>query len=152
MNKTEAVVKFWEEFCRSNPSIDPDSKYDAWHFCDTRDCADKLCELVLQRIKRATTCLANDLAGDEAPRVGDITVVTNYDGDPKGIIRLTDVQTMPFSEVDEHFAADEGEGDGSLKYWREAHIRFFGRRCDDLGIIFDTSMPVICQRFELVYP
>jgi uncharacterized protein YhfF len=149
--KSEAVTKFWEEACRSNSAIDPASTYDAWHFCDTRECANKLYKLVLDGIKRATACLANDL-GEVAPRAGNISIVTDFDGEPKCIIRLTDVRTVPFHAVDEQFASDEGEGDGTLTYWREAHTRFFNRRCDELGITFDSSMDVICQRFEVLYP
>jgi hypothetical protein len=39
------------------------------------------------------------------------------------------VATVPFEEVSEEFAAIEGEGDGSLRYWREVHWTYFGRVC-----------------------
>lgn len=59
---------------------------------------------------------------------------------------------MPFSQVDADFAATEGEGDGSLTFWREAHRAFFTRECARLGRTFTEQMPVVCERFERVYP
>jgi uncharacterized protein YhfF len=49
------------------------------------------------------------------------------------------------------FAADEGEGDGTLAWWRTAHLDYFGRVAAKLGCEFNENMPVICQRFRLVW-
>jgi uncharacterized protein YhfF len=46
----------------------------------------------------------------------------------------------------------EGEGDGSLQYWRDAHTWYFGRVCEQLGGTLDDSTPVLCQRFRRVWP
>ncbi len=59
---------------------------------------------------------------------------------------------MTFAEVDAAFAFDEGEGDRSLDYWRGAHERFFTRTLPDIGKTFNETMPVVCERFEKVYP
>jgi uncharacterized protein YhfF len=58
---------------------------------------------------------------------------------------------VPFSEVDEDFAATEGEGDGSLVYWQRAHTAFFGRECQRLGREFSLSAPVVCETFAVVF-
>jgi uncharacterized protein YhfF len=42
-------------------------------------------------------------------------------------------------------AHDEGEGDRSLQYWRQAHTRYFTR----LGR-YAPNMMLWCERFELV--
>jgi uncharacterized protein YhfF len=64
-------------------------------------------------------------------------------------VRHRDV--VPFDQVSAEFAATEGEGDGSLAYWRRAHEAFFGRECLRLGRQPDADMPVVCERFEVVY-
>jgi uncharacterized protein YhfF len=61
------------------------------------------------------------------------------------------VQIVPFSEVGADFAATEGEGDGSLAYWRQAHTAYFGRECQRLGRELGLSAPVVCERFAVVY-
>jgi uncharacterized protein YhfF len=68
------------------------------------------------------------------------------------VLRTADVEIRPFGEVDADFAAAEGEGDGSLDYWRAAHWSYFTRRREILGRTPSQRMPVILERFDLVYP
>ncbi len=49
------------------------------------------------------------------------------------------------------FAADEGEGDLSLAYWREAHRNFFGRVCARLGLDFSERIEVVAERFRVMH-
>ena len=56
------------------------------------------------------------------PEVGGHSIVLGGDGQPICVIRTTEVRVLPFREVDEAFAWDEGEGDRSLAYWLDAHI------------------------------
>ena len=103
--------------------------YEAWAFGgdDTRELATELALLVRDGPKRATTGLLSEYEaqGEPLPRVGAYSVVLDGAGEPVCIIRTTRVDTTPFGEVDEEFTWVEGEGDRSLAYWREAHIRFF---------------------------
>ena len=85
------------------------------------------------------------------PKPGDLSIVTNFAGDPLCVIETQRVDIVPFKEVSEEFAATEGEGDGSLAYWRRAHEAFFGRECRRIGRQPTQDMPVVCERFEVVY-
>ncbi len=149
--KTVAVLEFWQKFCDQD-SVDPSTPFRSWYFGDSRELADELCELVLAGKKRATACLADDADDPDRPVEGQYCVVTDFDRQPKCVIRLTEVRTMPFNEVDADFAFDEGEGDQSLDFWRQAHWAFFSRYCATIGKTPDLHMPVTCQRFELLYP
>ena len=82
------------------------------------------------------------------PAPGDLSVIIDGEGSPVCVIRTTEVQTRPFGDVDEQFAWDEGEGDRTLQWWREAHIGFFERQ----GITIDDGTPVVLERFELLWP
>lgn len=57
---------------------------------------------------------------------------------------------MPYNEVTAEYAAIEGEGDGSLEYWRSAHWAFFSRECKRIGREPVETMPVVCSVFELL--
>lgn len=48
--------------------------------------------------------------------------------------------------------ATAGEGDGSLAYWREAHWAAFTRELEMAGRRPELDMPVVCERFDVVYP
>ena len=86
------------------------------------------------------------------------TIGTNSNGNgahasaPLLVIRTTHVAIRPYRDVDADFAAAEGEGDGSLGFWRAVHWDYFSRRCIALGREASPDMPVILERFALVYP
>jgi uncharacterized protein YhfF len=48
--------------------------------------------------------------------------------DGSGMPRTIELTQWRFDEVDERFALDEGEGDRTLAYWRQAHRRCFERQ------------------------
>jgi uncharacterized protein YhfF len=85
------------------------------------------------------------------PKAGDLSIVTNFAGDPLCVIETQRVDIVSFKDVSKEFAATEGEGDGSLAYWRRAHEAFFGRECRRIGRQPTQDMPVVCERFEVVY-
>nr|MCU0775969.1 ASCH domain-containing protein [Ideonella sp.] len=126
---------------------------DAFYFGDSEALANELAALVLQGTKRATAAArwAYEAEGERLPRPGDLSIVTDWSGRPLCVIEVRSVEVVPFERVTAAFAAAEGEGDGSLAWWREAHRAFFSRECVAAGRVFDESMPVVCIGFEVVY-
>ena len=153
MSVPSAVAAFWGEFSRQGGGADDASFYEAFHFGDSEALAQELADLVLSGTKRATAgaVWAFEAAGKRLPRPGDLSVVTTWSGRPLCVIRTMRIELMPFDLVTAEFAAAEGEGDGSLDYWRRAHTAYFGRECARVGRVFTVHMPVCCERFELVY-
>lgn len=72
-------------------------------------------------------------------------------GEPLVVYELYEVTIRPYDEVDASFAFEEGEGERSLESWREGHWRFFSRVHGALGIPTDEKMPLVCQRFRVVF-
>ena len=127
--------------------------YGADHFCSDEENANICADLVPRGIKVATCSLKEwYLSGEEPmPKVGDLFVVTNWDGEPTSIIETTSVTESRYCDVSEEFAAAEGEGDQSLEWWREAHWDFFSRECEELGIVPSETMMLVLERFKVVY-
>lgn len=144
----------WRAFLEQQPApAAADTNYTAWHFCDNERDADELADLVVAGRKRATagSLWAYEAEGEPLPVAGDYSVITGWQGDARCIIRTTRVDVVPFAEVDEEFASTEGEGDGSLEYWRRGHTAYFRRELTALGMNFSEQMPVVCERFEVVF-
>jgi uncharacterized protein YhfF len=72
-------------------------------------------------------------------------VMLNGSGRPLAVIETVELTQRRFNDVDAAFAYDEGEGDRSRAYWREALRRYFTR----LGQ-FAEDMPLYCERFRVV--
>ncbi|MEJ0054024.1 MAG: ASCH domain-containing protein [bacterium] len=116
---------------------------DSFAFGDSPAMADELLGLVLSGKKTATAWAASQ--GIKGTEVGKREVIKDGAGRERVIIETTEIVPRPFSEVDASFARDEGEGDLSLAYWRQAHKRYFTRE----GTYAD-DMEVYCQRFRIV--
>ncbi|MGI9584179.1 MAG: ASCH domain-containing protein [Acidimicrobiia bacterium] len=144
----EAVDAFWNRFVSATGI---DGPYEAWAFGDDSrpELATQLALLVRDGPKRATAGLAAEYQQDNEPppQVGDMSVILDGSGTPVCVIRTTEVRTTRLGDVDEAFAWDEGEGDRSLAWWKDAHIRFFA----DLGFTIDDDSEMMLERFELLW-
>jgi uncharacterized protein YhfF len=122
----------------------------AWAFGDSAEEGDELLQLVLDGTKTATASALWDYEaeGEALPEVGGLSILLDGRGHPRALVNTTDVQVVPFDEVNEEHARLEGEGDRSLGYWRAAHERFFGK-VSSRG--FEPDMPVVLERFEVIY-
>ena len=119
---------------------------------DSPELSEELIELIRSGPKRAGTSLlwAVEEDGESLPQVGDIEIVVNHQFEPALVTRITGVNVLPFNQVSAEYAAIEGEGDGSLEYWREGHWRFFSRECARIGREPSQEMQVVCSVFELL--
>jgi uncharacterized protein YhfF len=153
MNIPAHIALFWQSFVQSQPKDPTPRFYEAFHFDDNERSANELAQLVLAGRKRATAGLVWSFEAKSVPlpKVGDLSVVTNWAKAPLCIIETQRLDIVAFDEVSEEFAATEGESDGSLEYWQTAHWAYFGRECQRIGRSLDPKMPVVCERFEVVF-
>lgn len=150
---SDNVEEFWAEFCAAT-GVNPEEPYQFWYFGNTEEMALELGQLVIAGKKFATASLAavNEIKPHEAPIMEGYSVVTDFAGEPMCVIRTTEIRLLPFAEVDAQFAADEGEGDQSLEYWRDVHRQYFSREATELRKEFNDESIVCCERFTLLYP
>lgn len=122
------------------------------YFCADEHNTNLCASLVVAGRKRATCSLAYWYLekGERMPEQGDLLVVTDWSGLPKALVEIVSVTLCPFDEVDAAFAAEEGEGDGSLAWWREAHKAFFEREMKAEGREFDEHATLVLERFRVV--
>ena len=147
---------FWKSYLHSLPPEHPARRRttpEAWSFGDSPEMANRLGELVFKGIKSATTSLLweYEFLREQPPKVGDLSIILDGKGSPLCIIETMEVEIKPFDQVDERFAYDEGEGDRSLNYWQTVHTQFFNRACQQIGRSFSENMPVVCERFRVIY-
>ena len=147
-----AVEAFWSAYVRATGYAGP--LVTAYAFGDSPELADELGELVLHGPKRATAELERAFGPDDdpVPQVDDRCVILAGDGRPLAVVRTTDVRVGPLSSVDAAFAWDEGEGDRSRDWWLAAHTRYFTRECEANGWDFSDDVPVVFERFDVVWP
>ena len=140
--------KCWDEYKAVNPGIG--DEFDAWAFGAAPDL---LAELVAKGVKTATASAYDEYVHfeEELPRVGDLDVVLDGQGQAVGIIETTKVTVLPFREVSADHAYKEGEGDRSLTYWRQVHEELFTKWLADIGLTFSPESKVVLEEFHVVY-
>lgn len=123
------------------------------HFCDNEQDANECARLVKAGVKNATSdsLLGLQYRNERLPKKGDYSVVTNWEGKAQCIIETTKVTLRPFFSINEEYAKLEGEGDKSLKYWKEVHWDYYTRELEAFGRVPRESMIVVCQEFEKVF-
>lgn len=156
MTAKENFEAFWNEYVQSLPEgvKVPEAMPEAWGFGDNPEMAEELGRLVLKGIKTATASAVWEYEAENEPfpRVGELSIITGSQGQPLCIIETMEVMIRPYNEVDAQFAFDEGEGDRTLEYWQTAHRVFFDRTLSRLGLEFTETMPLLLERFRVIYP
>lgn len=148
---TPSARALWDRYRALHPDA-PELPYESFHFCDNQQDADICADLVVRGIKRATAASVEELKLlDMRPaRVGDVSVVTTWDGEAVAIIETTAIEVRRLGDVDEAFALREGEGDKTLAWWRTAHEAYYRRVLEGTGIRVDDDLLIVCEHFERV--
>jgi uncharacterized protein YhfF len=145
----------WNYYLDTLPAGHPHraASFTAWAFGDSPELAQELADLVVAGTKTATASLAQayEIDNEPMPKPGDLSIILDGDNEPVCIIETTEIRVLRFGDVDPQFAYDEGEGDRSLAYWRDAHTRFFTRACREYNCTVDDDLPVVCERFRVIY-
>lgn len=138
----------WELF-KKKTQIDA-KEYDSWAFGDSPD---ELAQLVLEGKKSAAASVYElyEYDDEKLPKVGDYSVVMDSKDHAICVIVNTDVKIVPFSEVDADHARLEGEGDGSLEYWKDVHSKLFTEWLAEAGKTFSNDTKVVLERFKMVF-
>ncbi len=144
--------EMWLEYS----ALNPDAKaYNAWAFGgNTPDMPDMLASLVINGIKTATASAYPFYPAEKSPlpKVGEYNIILNTHNEAVCITRTTRVYVTPFSKVPAEHAYKEGEGDRSLRFWRECHSEIFAIELKEINQEFSEDMLVVCEEFEVVYP
>lgn len=151
--KTETL---WRAHLASLPHAEDATRrfYEVFRIGNSPEGADEGAALIKQGLKTATSSLlwAYEATNKPLPEVGSLSIVTDSRGDPVCVIETLAVDVKVFADVDATFAYDYGEWDRTLETWRARCWGFNAPRCHALGKVPTPEMPLVCERFAVVYP
>ncbi len=156
MNTRSKIETFWQSYLSTLSEEERKNAptYGVDQFADTPEAATKVGKLVRDGVKTTTSSLVWGLehSGSPLPNVGKIELIVDGQGDPLCLIELIDVEIKPFNAVDEQFAFEYGEGDRTLTFWLRDNWEFLARECVAIGRTPSETMPLVFQRFRVLYP
>jgi len=149
------VEIMWENYLKSiGESVATTEKtYDSWHFCDNEKDANHLAQLTKMGVKKATTSLVKlyALEQEPIPKEKELHIITDFYGNAVCIIEAKKVEKIPFNQVSEEHAKIEGEGDGSLSYWRDVHAKIYIEDAKTFNFEFSEDDLVFFMIFDVIY-
>ncbi len=156
MSQLSIIEAFWQSYLSTLSEEDQQTVpvYAVDQFADTPEAATKVGKLVRDGLKTTTSSLVWGLeaSGVTLPKVGAIELIIDGNGEPLCIIELTEVEVKPFNSVDEQFAFEYGEGDRTLAFWLQDNWEFHSQWCRQIGREPSETMPIVFQRFRVLYP
>ena len=147
------ITTYWREFQMQNPKYEKTKEPQSFYFCDNKKDADECAELVKGNIKQATSPSLwwFEKNEEDLPKIGDIAIVTNWNNEPKAIIKTKKVEIVTFKNITAEYAFIEGEGNKSLEYWKKIHWKYYIKEMEKYGEKPNEDMKIVCEYFETIW-
>lgn len=147
------ITQYWKRYQEYNTDSKNVAEPPAFYFCDNKIDADECAELVAKGIKRATSPSVwwFKKHGQEFPKIGNLAIITNWQGSPMAIIRTTKVAIVTYNNITPDYAFIEGEGDKSLNHWKTVHWEYYKKEMAVFGEYPAENMEILCEYFECIW-
>lgn len=144
---------YWKDFQIQHPEYKAVSEPPSFYFCDNKKDADECAELVIKKIKQATSPSVWWFKKNQEafPKAGDLAIVTNWNGEPKAIIRTKKTEFVAYKNITADYAFIEGEGDRSLDYWKRTHWEYYTKEMKKIDESPTEDMEIVCEHFETIW-
>lgn len=151
--ENSSARNLWGDFLDAHLEFASEDAPKVIHFCDNEKDANTCLDLVRKDVKRATShsLLGLQLRQEALPKIGDFSVVTDWSGNAKCIIRTIGVKLVPYFAINQDHARLEGEGDKSLEYWKKTHWEYYTRELSGFNRTPRESMIVVFENFEKLF-
>jgi len=114
--------------------------------------SERLIGLVLRGEKTGTFSLPPEFDDGTAPAAGQQVLLCDCNDRPHAVLELERAETRRFDEIGTEDIACEGPKLRELEAWRAMHWDYWRGLLERHGREPSGDMPVICQRFRVLYP
>lgn len=88
--------------------------------------------------------------GQPTPAIEDTIILVDFGGHPQLIVRLTEIETVPFGQISETHTAVDGSPMRDLAIWKPLHTRYWNGLLEPYGLTVSDEMPVWIEKFDLL--
>lgn len=147
-----AIERFLELARAALPTLDLE-RVKVRTFGGSKAMADVIVPLIEQGEKTGTFALAWEFRNDPAaaPQLHDLYVVTDFEGVPVLLYRITGIERVAFEDIGPQHVAVEGPNARDVTVWRNIHWPYWGGMLRAQGEEPTPRMPVIFQAFEVLF-
>lgn len=148
----ERIENYWNQFLKMNPEYIEREIPQSFYFCDNEKDANECTDLVVKKIKRATSTSLRffEKRKEKIPEIGQFYIITDWEGNPKALVEVKNVEILKFEEITSEHAYIEGEGDKSLDYWRRVHWDYYTREMKQWNEHPTEQMLIVYEQFDRI--
>jgi uncharacterized protein YhfF len=145
--------EFWERCRRARPGEPlPVSWTAVRRMGNAPAIGETLLRLVASGEKTGMFSRPQDLeAAGVTPHAGDYVVFTDHHDRPRCLVRMEECCLLRFCDVGPEHTACESPAARDVEVWRGIHRRYWTPALAAEGSAFAEDMPVLFQRFRLIY-
>ncbi|MEO7387540.1 MAG: ASCH domain-containing protein [Gammaproteobacteria bacterium] len=118
----------------------------------TPELCERLTRFIIAREKTGVFSQPEDFPGGRLPRVGEHAVLMDYSDEPRCLIRYDECTVLPFVAVGPEHVEVETAALRSVAAWRKLHRDYWEPVLAARGEAFADDMPIVFQRFTVLYP
>ena len=107
---------------------------------------------ILARQKTGVFSQPEDFPDGRLPRAGELAVLVDFSDEPQCLIRYDECALLPLSAVGPEHVAVETAALRDVAAWRRFHRSYWEPVLAARGEAFSTDMPIVFQRFTVLYP
>ena len=85
-------------------------------------------------------------------RAGDAMVLIHFDGSPAVVLQVTNVETVPYKDIELKHTSLDGPAVRPLEIWLPVHTPYFERLLEPYGLKLTDDTPISFETFKLVHP
>lgn len=141
---------FWSNFIKEHPELKKE-KYISWHYgTNEKECTEWTEKVRKGHITGASYFVpAFPYESNPQPEVGEYSVVLDWNNKPACIINTVDIEMVPYKDITLEQVSLEGYN--SVEEWKRVHRAKYEDICEKLRIEFNEEMPILFERFKLLY-
>ncbi len=146
-----ALEAFWAAASAANPGIGDDYEV-RWFGIDAKTTRG-IFDYIQSGAKTGTYTLPwlLEKTGQPRARDGDYVVLIDYDGTPTLLLRMVSQETVAFGAIDARITGLDGPSVRDVEVWKPLHQKFWDGELAAYGLSVTPDMPVLVERFALVY-
>lgn len=151
MDKTEQTDAFFKNVKKQNPDIGDD--YRVRSLGADQEMAEMLFDLIKTGNKSGTFGLKmlHDLDPVNAPTIGRVTVMVDFQGKPHLAVRVVEVTPVAYNNITDDHVSVDGPTMRTTEAWKSVHWPFWTDLLAKHGMKPSEEMIVEVERFEVIY-
>lgn len=148
--RINSAQRLWENFIKENDEL-REYPYHIWKFADDSEYRKN----IIARIFDGEVCGESysvnffEANSQPLPEIGTYNIVCDMTGQAYFIVKTVAVIPCCFGQVTPALA--RMEGCSSVQQWRRFNERKYRGLCDRMEAVFSEELPLIFERFEIVY-